>query len=324
MCIFHSWINPFIINGLEKRFNLVSNQNNLLVHFINVGQADAIAINLPDGKTMLIDNGSKKYNVDYIKYLKENVVHSKHNNKLDYLVLTHADSDHIGGTMKLLKNFEINTIFMPQIVSNSQTFEEIYNYVMKNCNYKTLGGEFEINKNGYKIKFFEQLNSVDTNNSSQVVKLEYKKKSFLFTGDITTDVEDDYILAYSNELNCDVLKVAHHGSKTSTSQMFLNRVTPQYAVLSVGENNDYNHPSDEIVDRLISNNIKILRTDKNGNILFVVGNDYNLLVLDGNYYITGLTLDYSIYILCLDLILFVVAILIVLKGNKVKNRHIEI
>ena len=114
---FYSFINPKIINGLANSFNLVTSEKNLLVHFIDVGQADAIAINLPDGKTMLIDDGSKEYNVSYVNYLKENVTSSKTNNKIDYLVLTHADSDHVGGTMKLLKNFKIKTIYMPKIVS---------------------------------------------------------------------------------------------------------------------------------------------------------------------------------------------------------------
>ena len=107
LCFFQSWINPILVNVMCDRFKVIEVNNNLLIHTINVGQADAIAINLPDGKVLLIDDGSKYYNVEYVKYLKENVVNTKNNFEIDYLVLTHADSDHIGGTMKLLKNFKI-------------------------------------------------------------------------------------------------------------------------------------------------------------------------------------------------------------------------
>lgn len=320
-CVFRSFVYPFIINGLANRFNFVTSENNMLVHFINVGQADAIAINLPDGKTMLIDDGSKDYNVNYVKYLKENVTSSKLNNKIDYLVLTHADSDHVGGTMKLLKNFEIKTIFMPKIMSNSQTFSEIYNYVTKNCDYKTLGDEFKIETKQYKFTFFELLNDSNTNDSSQVIKLEYRNKSFLFTGDISTNVEDDYLNIYGEKLDCDVLKIAHHGSKTATSEAFLHCVTPNYAIISVGKNNDYNHPNDSVIKLLNDYNVNILRTDEHGDILFVIGKDYNLKILNNKYYITNLTLDYTIYVLVFDIILFGVAIVVIIKKEKKKSKH---
>ncbi len=318
MCVFYSFLHPLVVNGLANRFRLVTNRDNLMVHFINVEQADAVAINLPDGKIMLIDDGSRDVNVDYVNYLKENVIHSKINSKIDYLVLTHADADHVGGTMKLLKNFEIDMVFMPKIMSNSQTFEEIYTYVIKNCNYQVLGEGFQI-VNQYQITFFELLNQTNTNDSSQVIKLEYLNKSFLFMGDVSSSVEDDYVGFYGNTLNCDVLKVAHHGSSTATSQLLLDYSTPQYAVISVGENNSYGHPDDDVLARLQSNNISIYRTDKQGNILFVVGSDYNLKVLNNQFYITGLTLDYRVNILVVDIILLCVAVVVILKKEKKKK-----
>ena len=320
MCVFHSLLNPIIVNGLAKNFKLVSNKDNLLVHFINVDQADAVAINLPDGKTMLIDDGCRDFNVTYANYLKENVIHSKTNNKIDYLVLTHADADHVGGTMKLLKNFQINMVFMPKIMSNSATFQEIYDYVTRNCNYQVLGEGFQI-INNYEITFFESLNDTNTNDSSQVVKIEYLNKSFLFTGDISTDIEDHYVESYGSELKSDVLKVAHHGSSNSTSQIFLDCVSPKYAVISVGEFNSYGHPTDEVLNRLKSNNITTYRTDEHGNILFVVGKDYDLKIFNNDYYITGLTLDYGIHILIVDVVLLCVAIVIIVKKEKKKSRH---
>ena len=322
MCLFYDFFNPLIVNGLLNRFDLVSRNENLLVHFIDVGQGDAIAINLPDGKTMLIDNGTKETNVSCVNYIKENVLNSKTNKEIDYLVLTHADSDHIGGTMKILKNFDINLVFMPKTMSDSQTFKEIFNFVDKNCNYKMLGDEFEIATKKYRFTFFEILNDENTNDSSQIIKLEYMRKSFLFTGDISSEIETTYVLTYGEELNSDVLKISHHGSKTATSAQFLDCVTPQYAVISVGENNDYNRPHEEVLNILNINNVEIKRTDKHGDILFVVGNDYDLKVLNGNFYITNLSLNYTIYIVVLDIILIINIVIICVKKDK-KNKKLK-
>lgn len=320
LCFFHSLINPFIIDLMADRFKVVEVNNNLIVHAINVGQADAFAINLPDGKIVLIDCGSKETNVDYIEYLKANVVNSKTKCVIDYLILSHADSDHIGGTMKLFKNFQINTVFMPKIMSNTQTFEEIYNYVTKYCNYQITGEDFSIKNEMFKIRFFEQLNNSNTNDASQLIKLDCYNKSFLFTGDMSANMEDDYVRKYGSELDCDVLKVSHHGAKSATSQLFLDCVTPEIAVLSVGANNDYNHPNDEIIERLNYNNIKIYRTDVNGNIIFVNGEDYNLKVLTGNYYITRLSLDYRVYILISEVFLAVLVIIISIDEDCKKRK----
>ncbi|MBQ8615381.1 MAG: hypothetical protein IJ415_02325, partial [Clostridia bacterium] len=186
---------------------------------------------------------------------------------------------------------------------------------------KTLGDEFTIENKEYRFTFFELLNDTNTNDSSQVVKLEYRNKSFLFTGDISTSVEDNYINTYGEKLDCDVLKVAHHGSSSSTSEEFLNCVSPNYAVISVGENNDYNHPNDAVINLLNYYNVNILRTDEHGDIMFVVGKDYDLKILNNKYYITNLTLDYRIYVLVVDVILFGVAIVVIIKKEKKKSKH---
>ena len=240
-CIFYGEINPFIINLFADRFSIISNKDNLLVHFINVGQADALAVNLPDGKIMLIDTGSEEVNTTYVNYLKENVLNTKVNNVIDYLVLSHADVDHIGGTIKLFQNFKINTVFMPKIHSDSEFYLKTLEIVQNNYHYRTLGEDFEINGQGYKISFFEILNESNTNDSSQVVKLEYLNKSFLFVGDISKSVEDDYVLEHADKLDADVLKVSHHGSNSSSSDEFINAVSPDYSVISVGKGNDYGH-----------------------------------------------------------------------------------
>lgn len=320
-CLFYSLLNPLIIKTFKTKFSLVTNQNNMLVHFIDVNQGDAVAINLPDGKIMLIDDGKKEYNVDYTNYLKENVLSTKHDNKIDYLVLSHADADHVGGTMKLLKNFDVDMVFIPKVISNSATFKEIYDYVTTNCDYQVLGDGFVVSNNSYEINFFESLNSSNLNDSSQVVKLEYLNKSFLFSGDISSSIEDDYVNVYAQQLDCDVLKVSHHGASSSTSDLFLQCTTPQFAVISVGEDNDYKHPTEEVLDRLQNSGAEILRTDKDGDILFVVGDNYNLNVLNGKYYITSLSLDYRNLVLVVDAVLLVVLVIMFVKKEKKKNKH---
>lgn len=322
LCVFYAFINPFVIRTFSNKFNIVSNKNNMLVHFINVDQADATAINLPDGKIMLIDAGSEEFNVTYTKYLTENVLNTSKDKVIDYLILTHADLDHIGGSLRLLKNFKINKIFMPKIESNSKHYQEILKIVENNYNYEILNEAYSINENGYIISFLDQLSSNNTNDSSQVVKLEYRESSFLFVGDISYSVEDDYILEYDKYLDVDVLKVAHHGSNESSTDEFLKVVSPKYSVISCGKYNQYGHPREEVLQRLNNINSKVLRTDKDGNILFVVGKNYNLKYLTGEYYITSLNLNYTYFILVVEVILFVSVIIVIIKKEKV-NKHIH-
>ncbi len=319
-CVFHSRLHPFFINLFAEKFKIISNKDNLLVHFISVGQADATAINLPDGKVMLIDTGTQDVNTTYVNYIKENVLHTKRKDYIDYLVLSHADMDHVGGTMKLLKNFEIGTVYLPKIASNSIGYAEILSFVENNFDFITLGEEFIIKTELYKITFFEILNNSNTNDSSQVLKLESDNKSFLFTGDITARVEQLYIKKYGDELDCDILKVSHHGSNSSTSTEFLEFVTPEYAVISVGFGNDYGHPTYDVLERLKSVGTEILRTDKHDDILFVVGDDYNLKLMNKTYYITRLSLDYVGLVMVVDGLLIVLGVLVLIK--KEKNKHL--
>ncbi len=290
----------------------------MLVHFINVGQGDAIAINFPDGKIMLIDTGNEKNNTTYINYLKENVLNSQRSNYIDYLVLSHADMDHCGGTLKLFKNFSVGKVFMPQIESNSQGYQEILKYVENNLDYQVLGDEFVIQAENYKITFFEILNNTNTNDSSQVVKVEGYNQSFLFMGDVSTSVEQLYTNKYSTELDVEVLKVAHHGSKTATSEEFIESVSPMYAVISVGEN-EYGHPTTEVLNILKINQTNILRTDQKDNILFVVGDVYGIYQTDGVYFITQMSLDYFEFVLVVDGCLILLIVIIVIKKEKKKR-----
>lgn len=313
-CVFYNNFNILIHNFMLNN-NIVSTHQNMLVHFVSVGQGDAIAINLPSGKTLLIDTGKTSSNVDYARYLKNKVINNSRSNKIDYLILTHADADHVGGTMKLLSEFEIGFVYMPSVDSETETFTKIKNEVLNSYNYQVLAGNLNIEEEGVNITNFQLLQSENANDSCPVIKMEYKSKSFLFTGDISNEAERALVEEFSSKLNSDVLKVSHHGSETSSSDQFLSAVSPEYSVISVGDNS-YGHPASEVLNRLNSAGAEVLRTDENGNILFVVGESYGLINICDDYYITNIIFDYRIFVAVLDGVIFVFVVICLVKNLK--------
>ena len=242
----------------------------LKVHFLDVGQGDSIFIELPTNETILIDASIKDASDKIINYLKEEKV-----SKIDYVFATHPHSDHIGGMSAVIKAFDIGQIYMPKAVTTTKTYENLLLTIKdKNLKIKTAkAGNTIIDTDDLKLVVLapNQDSYESLNNYSIVLKLTYKEKSFLFTGDAETLSEKEI----TGDVEADVLKVGHHGSRTSTSQAFLNKVNPSYAVISVGLNNDYKHPHQEVIDRLEKKNIKIYRTDQNGDIIFTT-EGYNI------------------------------------------------
>ena len=242
----------------------------LKVHFLDVGQGDSIFIELPTNETILIDASIKDASDKIINYLKEEKV-----SKIDYVFATHPHSDHIGGMSAVIKAFDIGQIYMPKAVTTTKTYENLLLTIKdKNLKIKTAkAGNTIIDTDDLKLVVLapNQDSYESLNNYSIVLKLTYKEKSFLFMGDAETLSEKEI----TGDVEADVLKVGHHGSRTSTSQAFLNKVNPSYAVISVGLNNDYKHPHQEVLDRLEKKNIKIYRTDQNGDIIFTT-DGYNI------------------------------------------------
>ena len=318
LCLFFNALKPVIVAWLKNDFDCVSVKDNLLVHFINVGQGDAISINLPDGKTAIIDAGPANASNVLVKYVQEKVLNNKHNNVVDYLVLTHADADHIGGAVGLLNAFDFKTIYMPIVESSSATYVNLTEAVEKeNCNVVVNHNQIELDTDCL-LKIFKPLDYTDTNNTCPLIKLEYMAKSFLFTGDLEAKGEKDYVNLLGEELDIDVLKVAHHGSKYSTCEEFLAATTPEYSVISRG--NRYGHPNQETLDRLEAVNSNIVRTDEVGNVMFAVGENYNLDLLTGEYAVSGFIFDYRYIVLIIYTILVVEIIIIATKRRKV-NTH---
>ena len=248
----------------------ITPSEDLKVHFLDVGQGDSIFIELPTNETILIDASIKDASNKIINYLIEENV-----SKIDYVFATHPHSDHIGGMSAVIKAFDIGQIYMPKAVTTTKTYENLLLTIKdKNLKIKTAkAGNTIIDTDDLKLVVLapNQDSYESLNNYSIVLKLTYKEKSFLFMGDAETLSEKEI----TGDVQADVLKVGHHGSRTSTSQAFLNKVNPSYAVISVGLNNDYKHPHQEVIDRLEKKNIKIYRTDQNGDIIFTT-DGYNI------------------------------------------------
>ena len=248
----------------------ITPSEDLKVHFLDVGQGDSIFIELPTNETILIDASIKDASNKIINYLREENV-----SKIDYVFATHPHSDHIGGMRAVIKTFDIGQIYMPKAVTTTKTYENLLLTIKdKNLKIKAAkAGNTIIDTDDLKLVVLapNQDSYESLNNYSIVLKLTYKEKSFLFMGDAETLSEKEI----TGDIQADVLKVGHHGSRTSTSQAFLNKVNPSYAVISVGLNNDYKHPHQEVIDRLEKKNIKIYRTDQNGDIIFTT-DGYNI------------------------------------------------
>ncbi|MCE4045262.1 MBL fold metallo-hydrolase [Lysinibacillus fusiformis] len=232
------------------------------VHFIDVGQGDSILIESPNGKTMLIDGGVKGAGQQVVSYLKELGV-----NKLDQVVATHPDADHIGGLIPVLQTIPIEQFYDSGKVHTSQTFEEMLMAIdQKNIPYyvpKT-GDLIEFDKDVTVKVLNANEHATDNNDASIVLKVAYGNVSFLLTGDAGIALEKEMM---QNDVTATILKAGHHGSNTSSSEEFIRAVKPEVTILSYGEDNKYGHPHAEVVDRLQAMGSNIYATAESGTII---------------------------------------------------------
>ena len=249
----------------------------LEIHFIDVGQGDSTLIITPQNKKILVDGGGSEnssFNVGektLLPYLL-----NKQISCIDYMIISHFDTDHVGGLLFVLQNMKVKNVIVAKQVQSSENMEMFYK-IVKEKKINTLvvkkGDKLIIEKDLHFLILSPDENnfipSNPLNNNSIVCKLIYKNFSMLFTGDIEQEAEEQILKLYQDNLSTllsTVLKVAHHGSRTSTTEQFLHAVNPKIALIGVGKNNSFGHPSTEILHLLQLNSIEVYRTDLCGEI----------------------------------------------------------
>ena len=249
-----------------------NNQNDYLkVVFLNVGQGDAIYIEAPNGKQMLIDGGP---DAKLLSSLAEVMPFA--DRSIDMIIATHPDMDHIGGFPLLIDNYKITSIIENGAISDSKIFSSLEEKISKKKINKIIARRgmhiiIDEKKNIYLDIIFpdHDISNLDSNDGSIVTKLIYGDNSFMFTGDASIYTEN--LIEWNEKeitLQSDVLKLGHHGSRTSSSILWLEKVNPEVAIISAGKNNKYGHPHKEILERLSTLHIPYLSTYEKGNIIF--------------------------------------------------------
>lgn len=269
-----AFVMSFGILGSNVNPSDIPENSNFEVHFIDVGQADSALIEC-DGETMMIDGGNVADSNVVAAYLKKEDV-----TELNYVVYSHAHEDHVGGLSGALSVTKADNIYAPKTEANTKAYKnfkkkaEEQNVEIKHPN---VGDEIQLGSSTVEFLGPVDENGKDLNSTSIVLKITYGNTSFLFTGDAESDEEEE-ILNSGADLKSTVLKVGHHGSRTSTSYPFLREVMPQYAVISVEKGNSYGHPNEETLSKLSDAGVEVYRTDESGDIVMTSdGNSINVV-----------------------------------------------
>ncbi len=248
------------------------------VIFVDVGQGDCEIIRLEDGRNILIDAGTNEGEDELVKKIKDYGIE-----KFDVVIATHPHEDHIGGMDAVIDNFDIGCVYMPDVVTTTKTFENLLDSIEnKNLEVKKAkAGVSVINEENISMVFVAPNSDKydDLNNYSAVLKFTYGKCSFLFTGD-AEKLSEKEMLENSMDVSADVLKVGHHGSSTSSGKSFIEAVNPKYAIIEVGQDNEYGHPHKETMEEL--EGVEIYRTDLQGDITAICdGDNIKITTKDG-------------------------------------------
>lgn len=233
----------------------------LQIYYFDVGQADSTLI-INNGHSMLIDAGNNEDGEKLVTYIKEEL----NITTIDYVVGTHPHEDHIGGLDDIINNFNIKEVYLPEAMTTTKTFEDVLDAIANkelSITVPTIGETFKLGEADFEV-IYTGTGEKDLNEASIILRMIFGNKTYLFTGDTTEEVEETIL---NSNIDVDVLKVAHHGSKYSSSEEFLNIATPEYAIISAGEGNSYGHPEPETLTRLKKHTNNIYITKDLGTIL---------------------------------------------------------
>lgn len=305
---------------------LAQGEGELLVHMLDVGQGDCIYVQLPDGKDMVIDCANYNDDGEYEKKTFEYLDKYIEDDTVEYLMLTHCDSDHVYFMDELLERYQVEKLFMPNVLAtpgtssaskaalqekinaldtsmftdkdtvDTITYAEFFIAaltepdceIVLNVDPDANTNRIIIEETSYRLVFYcptqeyyddYGLNTAERKNAiSPIGILEYNNRKIMLTGD-SNEINEPLVMARTGKIDCDVLKVGHHGSETSTSNAFLDEYTFEYAIISCNSyGNKFNHPRQATLDRLKSHNVEVYRTDNNGNIVVSVDKDGNLKI----------------------------------------------
>ena len=262
------WIIFFLILSFYYFYPDIKKENYYLAFDVSQGDSSLLVIG---NNVTLIDTGGKVSDDNLSIYVKNRIIpylKSQGIRKIDNLVLTHGDFDHMGEAIDLVNNFKVEKVIFNCGPYNDLEKELIKVLDNKNIKYYSCIKELNVDKN--KLYFLKTKEYDNENDNSNVIYTELNRYKFMFMGDASISTEKEIMNKYKLP-NIDVLKVGHHGSKTSSSKYFINEMNPKYSIISVGKNNRYGHPNKEVLENL--ENSKIYRTDQDGSIIFKIKNN---------------------------------------------------
>jgi len=269
------------VNKVQQK--KVYNADEFFVHMIDVGQAESFLLT-QGNQTALVDCGKVFAGRKVVKYLKKLGI-----TKIDYLIITHPHEDHMGGMFQILDNFEIGVIIFPKV--DDTKIEHLWYKVLMykiekgkyQIKYAQKGDIYNIQDATFEIIAVETDSGENINNYSIVSKVSFGEIDMIMTGDAEKEVEEK-ILKSGKDIDAEILKVGHHGSRTSTTEQFLDAINPDYALISCKKWNDYNHPVESTMDKLEKRDIEVYRTDECGNVIMTItNNEVNFNCNSGDY-----------------------------------------
>lgn len=346
------------INKTDFNFDNAIASSDYKVHFIDVGQGDCALVQFPDGKNMMIDTGESSSKNNLLRYLDSLEI-----KQIDYLFLTHPDSDHIGNAVTIFEMYDVVKVYLPPIYSNYDVenglVDSSKNYVVKKTaswsnvvkaaykekettlkdmiynemDDKIVGVDNESLETPnviYEVYIYppalSELGSSDWNAYSPFVLIKIGGTKFMFTGDADKSDEEKFLDSHSSEVgsnffDCSVMKVGHHGANTSTGEALLSAVKPEYAIISCGKGNKYNHPRPETLEMIKNNSsAEIMRTDLIGSIVFGTGGTE--IKTQSNYnHVNDLYYEWKYFVICGGVVIAIGFVLVIRADKKAKEKE---